>query len=109
MAHSLEIRTPLVDLELLKALSSVTPSLKPGAGKQALADAPRTPLPAATVDRPKTGFGTPIGRWCAAATDVTVKSKGAASRTWAGEVFDGSKVRLNSTAFGQATLAVAAE
>jgi asparagine synthase (glutamine-hydrolysing) len=87
MAHSLEIRTPLVDLELLKALSSVTPSLKPGEGKRALADAPQTPLPSAIVDRPKTGFGVPTGRWAAEASETTAASKGAASRAWALEVF----------------------
>lgn len=87
MAHGLEIRTPLVDFDLLKALSPLTPSLTPGAGKRALAAAPSTPLPASIVDRPKTGFGVPTGRWTAAASTATVTSKGAASRAWAREVF----------------------
>ncbi len=87
MAHSLEIRTPLVDFDLLKALSPVTPGLTPGAGKRALAAAPSTPLPASIVDRPKTGFGVPTGHWTAAASAATAASKGAASRAWAREVF----------------------
>lgn len=91
MAHSLEIRTPLVDFDLLKALSPVTPSLKRGAGKRALADAPYTPLPPIIVDRPKTGFGTPIGRWTRADMAATAPSKGEASRKWASEVYATSR------------------
>jgi len=34
-----------------------------GTGKQLLAQAPMRALPSAITDRPKTGFGTPVGRW----------------------------------------------
>lgn len=88
MAHSLEIRTPLVDINLLKALSPVTPVLKLGAGKRALASAPVTKLPLTIVDRPKTGFGVPTGRWIAELSSVPNASKGAASRAWAREVVE---------------------
>lgn len=87
MAHSLEIRTPLVDFKLLKTLASVTPSLTQGAGKHALAAAPSQPLPMSIVERPKTGFAVPTGDWAASASKATKVSKGAASRLWAGEVF----------------------
>jgi asparagine synthase (glutamine-hydrolysing) len=87
MAHSLEIRTPLVDYTLLQTLSRVTPRLGQGDGKRALAAAPIKPLPSVIVDRPKTGFGVPTGHWAAAASEATAVSKGAASRAWAGEVF----------------------
>jgi asparagine synthase (glutamine-hydrolysing) len=87
MAHSLEIRTPLVDYALLHALSRVTPRLGRGDGKRALAAAPSKQLPSAIVDRPKTGFGVPTGRWAAAASEATAANKGAASRAWAREVF----------------------
>ena len=40
MAHSLEIRTPLVDFELLKTVASVVPHLKSGLGKRLIAQAP---------------------------------------------------------------------
>ena len=93
MAHSLEIRTPLVDSELLRALSPVTAQLSPGVGKAALAGAPSTALPAAIVNRPKTGFGVPIGRWAAAASLTTRSSKGAASRQWAREVFESARAQ----------------
>jgi asparagine synthase (glutamine-hydrolysing) len=43
MAHSLEIRVPLVDFTLLRALAPVIRLLKPDAGKTALASAPTPP------------------------------------------------------------------
>ncbi|WP_084250889.1 asparagine synthase (glutamine-hydrolyzing) [Sphingomonas pruni] len=63
MAHSIEIRVPLVDFSLLQALAPRIASLKPGEGKKLLANAPTVPVPAAIVDRRKTGFGIPIGGW----------------------------------------------
>jgi asparagine synthase (glutamine-hydrolysing) len=62
MAHSLEVRVPLVDVRLLGVLSSVT--AKNGAqSKRLLANSPRAPLPPKVVERSKTGFGTPIQTW----------------------------------------------
>ena len=62
MAHSLEIRVPLVDLEFLRsiapALASQTPPFK-----QDMASAPSNPLPPAIMNRPKTGFSVPIREW----------------------------------------------
>jgi asparagine synthase (glutamine-hydrolysing) len=66
MAHSLEIRTPLVDIELLRR---VAPLLAAGAAapdKRAMADAPRRKLPGAVLARPKTGFVVPVRDWIAA-------------------------------------------
>lgn len=82
MAHSLEIRTPLVDFRLLRQLAAVIPALRPGAGKRALALAPSRPLPEAVARRAKTGFGVPVGHWLAAGS----ASKGAVSRAWGREV-----------------------
>lgn len=83
MAHSLEIRTPLVDIELLRTLAPLIPQLRPGSGKAALAAAPSQPLPSSIRDRRKTGFVVPTGRWTASASAATAGSKGAASRAWA--------------------------
>jgi asparagine synthase (glutamine-hydrolysing) len=85
MAHSLEIRTPLVDIDLIRALAPALPGLRPGDGKRALAAAPSRPLDPALVSRPKTGFGVPTGRWIEGAlrADGRAPSKGAASRAWA--------------------------
>jgi asparagine synthase (glutamine-hydrolysing) len=63
MAHSLEVRVPLVDPVLLGHVARAMTA--PGAelGKGALAHAPGKPLPDAILGRRKTGFGTPVGAW----------------------------------------------
>ncbi|HEU4950688.1 MAG TPA: asparagine synthase (glutamine-hydrolyzing), partial [Holophagaceae bacterium] len=62
MAHGLEIRVPLVDPVLFRALAPIQAGPRP-LGKRDLAACPAKGLPQAIVDRPKTGFGTPIGAW----------------------------------------------
>jgi asparagine synthase (glutamine-hydrolysing) len=62
MAHSLEVRVPLVDAALLRNVASAVASA-PQAGKRMLAASPRTPVPDAIVARAKTGFNTPIKDW----------------------------------------------
>ena len=86
MAHGIEIRTPLVDVTLARAMSPLIPHLAAGTGKRALGAAPSVPLPGAIVDRAKTGFGVPTGRWLAATAAPAAAGKGAASRAWASEV-----------------------
>jgi asparagine synthase (glutamine-hydrolysing) len=63
MAHSLEIRTPLVDIELLRAVARLLKVLDPGEGKQALAAAPMRALPDHVRHRAKTGFTVPVDQW----------------------------------------------
>ena len=67
MAHSLEVRTPLVDFQLLKELAPILISRstsKNGAGKkQLLSRSPRRSLPKQVLQRAKSGFSTPIGEW----------------------------------------------
>jgi len=70
MAHSLEVRVPLVDHVLL---SKLAPSLihAPGLhGKRWLANSPERALPAAVRNRPKTGFATPIAQWLQAVPEL---------------------------------------
>jgi asparagine synthase (glutamine-hydrolysing) len=62
MAHSLEVRVPLVDAHLLERLAPALVTRKER-GKQLLASAPRPPLPAAVLQRRKTGFTLPIKEW----------------------------------------------
>jgi asparagine synthase (glutamine-hydrolysing) len=85
MAHSLEIRTPLVDYTLLQALAPFVPDLTAGAGKHALAQAPSTPLPPEVVERRKSGFGVPIGAWTA---ETAAAPHRLDSRRWAARVLD---------------------
>ncbi|HEY3797704.1 MAG TPA: asparagine synthase (glutamine-hydrolyzing) [Caulobacteraceae bacterium] len=80
MAHSLEIRTPLVDVALLQALAPAIPQMSAGRGKQALAAAPSRPLPAAVVERRKTGFGVPGWDFAAAGPAASTRKKGLVAR-----------------------------
>ena len=85
MAHHLEIRTPLVDIELLRRLAPVVHRLAPGEGKRALSQAPSKPLPPEVADRAKTGFVVPTAAWMQSEADRTAgpsKTKGGASRAW---------------------------
>jgi asparagine synthase (glutamine-hydrolysing) len=62
MAHSLEVRVPLVDSKLLSelALAGIDEG---GQSKRLLAISPRKPLPRSVMERHKTGFSTPIESW----------------------------------------------
>ena len=62
MAHSLEIRTPLVDIDLFRALLPMLVSPVPPS-KQDMARTPRPALPGAVLARPKTGFAVPVRDW----------------------------------------------
>lgn len=62
MAHGLELRTPLVDSELLRTIAPCL-GTTPAGGKALLANSPSAPLPREIVQRRKSGFGTPIDRW----------------------------------------------
>jgi asparagine synthase (glutamine-hydrolysing) len=62
MAHSLEVRVPLVDSKLLSQFASITTG-NGSQSKHLLANSPRVPLPPKVVERPKTGFTTPIQSW----------------------------------------------
>ncbi|MCW1400960.1 asparagine synthase (glutamine-hydrolyzing) [Novosphingobium sp. MW5] len=63
MAHSLEVRTPLVDSFLLRKLSPHFQSDANRIDKSTLATAPETPLPDSVTRRPKSGFSTPLHQW----------------------------------------------
>ena len=79
MAHSLEVRVPLVDAHLLRRLAPLLVRRR-GRGKQILARAPRPPLPDEIARRRKTGFTLPIREWLA--------SQEHGKRGWARKVYD---------------------
>lgn len=62
MAHSLEVRVPLVDVALWRTLAPLLGGAQPP-GKQSLARSPARALPAAVLNRPKTGFFIPVRDW----------------------------------------------
>jgi asparagine synthase (glutamine-hydrolysing) len=95
MAHSLEIRTPLVDVVLLRNLSPLLAGDLPPT-KRDMALAPRSPLPDAILNRPKTGFQIPVRDWLLAQKPEARDQRPAAGRglrSWARYVYS----RFNQT------------
>jgi asparagine synthase (glutamine-hydrolysing) len=84
MAHSLEVRVPLVDAHLLR---KIAPALitRRERGKQLLASAPRPPLPAEVRQRRKTGFTLPIKEWLTQESPDRVEF---GKRSWARKVYE---------------------
>jgi len=64
MAHSLEIRVPFLDKELVDYVLRIEPKEKFGIyNKQILADVAKEILPYDVIDRPKMGFTLPFEKW----------------------------------------------
>jgi asparagine synthase (glutamine-hydrolysing) len=65
MAASLETRIPLLDPRVVELAWSVPPSLHEhdGRGKYLLRELLAARVPKALTDRPKKGFGVPVGAW----------------------------------------------
>jgi len=90
MAHGVELRTPLVDAWLLRDLMPVLRSFDRLKGKALLARSPLIPLSEDIINRPKTGFGVPMGNWSNKKLSIadgkhasTQTQGGADSRQWA--------------------------
>lgn len=62
MAHSLEIRVPLADMNLLKQVAPVLAAC-PDTPKREFAAALAPNVPPALLERPKTGFSIPVREW----------------------------------------------
>lgn len=65
MARGVEVRVPLLDRELVEYAARLPPGdkVRGGRTKAVLKEAVRPLVPAAILDRPKTGFGAPLRRW----------------------------------------------
>jgi asparagine synthase (glutamine-hydrolysing) len=65
MAHSVEARSPFLDHHLMEFAASLPTDekLRGTGGKQLLKRAFRGRIPDEILDRPKMGFGVPLGRW----------------------------------------------
>ncbi len=83
MAHSLEIRLPLVDVGLFKAVAPLLVSADPPGKLDAVATLER-PLPDILLRRGKTGFSTPVRDWMAARAPSAAQHRGL--RGWARQV-----------------------
>jgi asparagine synthase (glutamine-hydrolysing) len=63
MAHSVEVRVPLVDVEVLKSLAPALSGYPSLANKKLLAQIPSPALPFGVSQRGKTGFNVPLNHW----------------------------------------------
>ena len=86
MAHSLEIRTPLVDSVLLMRLAPLLASDTPPS-KGDMADSCRTPLPPEVRNRAKTGFVVPVREWVQGETANDPAAAARGFRGWARLVY----------------------
>jgi asparagine synthase (glutamine-hydrolysing) len=86
MAHSLEIRVPLVDLELLRRVAPLL-ALKEPPTKMDMARTPAQPLPAEVLHRVKTGFSIPVPRWLAETGEHRELGRQRGLRGWAQLVY----------------------
>jgi asparagine synthase (glutamine-hydrolysing) len=83
MAHSLEVRVPLVDCVLLASLAGLHGAFGVRTGKELLAAAPSQPLPDRIVRRPKTGFTTPVETWMRSTSGSRSHAPAARPAPWA--------------------------
>ena len=95
MAHSLEIRVPLVDRRLTRFIATARVN---GVTyrKRDLAGVASPPLPPEVVNRTKTGFTVPIREWMRAGTDST-RAQQRGMRGWQAEVFDAYTARASAS------------
>jgi asparagine synthase (glutamine-hydrolysing) len=86
MAHSVEIRVPLVDIVLLRKIAPLIAS-NHRPGKLDMAGTLANPLPDAVLQRAKSGFFVPVQRWLAAAPSPRVGNRDHDWRAWAQTVY----------------------
>jgi asparagine synthase (glutamine-hydrolysing) len=84
MAHSLEIRVPLVDIQLLRNIIELLASGYPPTKKN-MALTPRKSIPAQVLNRKKTGFGIPVHEWLLRENNDDPQERGI--RSWAKMVY----------------------
>jgi asparagine synthase (glutamine-hydrolysing) len=97
MAHSLEIRVPLIDVQLFSTLAPFLVS-DHCPTKNDLAGVLEKPLPTPVTARPKTGFVTPLREWALLATGRTNGDRGL--RDWARRVLSVPRAATTGTAHG---------
>jgi len=91
MAHSVEIRTPLVDQFLLMQVCSLIRSKNPPT-KRAMAKTLNKPLPDAILNRRKTGFAVPVREWL---TQSLPEKPERGLRSWAKFIYSSQPGGLN--------------
>jgi len=82
MAHSLELRTPLVDAALLNDMKRLHEGFRHGVGKKLLAHCPANPMPKRIIGRSKSGFQIPMAQWLVEASQNGGAGAGKLGKTW---------------------------
>jgi asparagine synthase (glutamine-hydrolysing) len=95
MAHSLEVREPLMDHPLVEWLCGLPSALKVrgGEGKWLLKKALAPRLPAEVLYRPKMGFAVPLARWFRGPLNPRVREVMLGDRLPASGIFEASFLR----------------
>jgi asparagine synthase (glutamine-hydrolysing) len=86
MAHSLEIRVPLVDITLLRKIGPLLAS-NHRPGKLDMAGTLENPLPNEVLNRTKSGFFVPVRRWLASIPSKKLVGSDHDWRGWAQQVY----------------------
>lgn len=100
MAHSLEVRMPLVDASLLERIAGLVALQATTSPKRELALAPSRPLPSAVTTRAKTGFGVPIASWTSGRASGASASAYGYAREWGRYVAGHQMAALVGTSSG---------
>ena len=82
MAHSLEVRVPLVDIELLRTVAHLVNNGTPP-NKRDMAMTPDKQLPDSVLNRRKTGFSIPVQEWLLESFGSELPRVGRGLRFWA--------------------------
>jgi asparagine synthase (glutamine-hydrolysing) len=88
MAHGLELRVPLVDVQLWKRILPLCVLDNP-VNKRQMAMTPLRGLPASILNRPKTGFSIPVSQWLLEAeSGQSDQTRSAGLRPWSVRVWE---------------------
>jgi asparagine synthase (glutamine-hydrolysing) len=95
MAHSLEVRVPLLDHEVMEYAASIPPGYKlhNGEGKYVLKKALLGLLPAEIIARKKMGFAIPLAHWFRDGLKASFEERIFARDAFTSELFDPSPIR----------------
>lgn len=95
MAHSLEVRVPLLDHEVMEYAAQIPAryKLRGGEGKYLFKKALGGIIPPEILDRPKMGFSIPLARWFRKELKGAVEEKIFAKDAFIGALFDPTPIR----------------
>jgi len=95
MAHSLEVRAPMLDYTYIDWISGLSPAMKlrAGEGKYILKKSLERVLPHDILYRPKMGFAVPLAGWLRGPLRARVRERLLGARADQGGIFDPARIR----------------